>query len=96
MALERSARQSVPNNNLFRFPRKKTDRHFREWTMARTDFGSLPRENPCAQCGEPIGVPEWIESEASRTRYLWHCLACDYRFEAVAIFEDADQDALAA
>ena len=29
--------------------------------MARTDFGSLPRQNPCAQCGEPIGVPEWIE-----------------------------------
>jgi hypothetical protein len=64
--------------------------------MARTDFGSLPRQNPCAQCGEPIGIPEWIESEAGRTRYLWHCLVCDYRFEAVAIFEDADPDALAA
>ena len=64
--------------------------------MARMNFGALPRQNPCAQCGEPIGVPEWIESEAGRARYLWHCLSCDYRFEAVAIFEDADPDALAA
>ena len=64
--------------------------------MARSDFGAMPRQNPCAQCSEPISVPEWIESEAGRTRYLWHCLCCDYRFEAVAIFEDADPDALAA
>ena len=64
--------------------------------MARSDFGAMPRQNPCAQCGEPISVPEWIESEAGRTRYLWHCLGCDYRFEAIAIFEDADPGALAA
>ena len=64
--------------------------------MARINLGSLPRENPCAQCGQPIAVPEWIERELCRTSYLWHCLACDYRFEAVAIFEDADPDALAA
>ena len=64
--------------------------------MARLDFGALPRQNPCAQCGQPISVPEWIESEAGRTHYLWHCLVCDYRFEAVAIREDGDSDALAA
>ncbi len=64
--------------------------------MARSDFGSLPRQNPCAQCGEPISVPEWIEGDARSTRYLWHCLVCDYRFEAIAVFEEPDQDALAA
>ena len=60
--------------------------------MARLNLGSLPRENPCAQCGQPIPVPEWIEKEPGRTSYLWHCLACDYRFEAIAYFEDAEQD----
>jgi len=58
--------------------------------MARMNFGSLPRENPCAQCGQPISVPEWIEKQPGRTSYLWHCLACDYRFEAVAFFEDSE------
>ena len=60
--------------------------------MARLNLSFLPRENPCAQCGQPIAVPEWIEKETGRTSYLWHCLACDYRFEAIAYFEDADQD----
>ena len=60
--------------------------------MARLNLSFLPRENPCAQCGQPIAVPEWIEKEKGRTSYLWHCLACDYRFEAIAYFEDADQD----
>jgi hypothetical protein len=63
-----------------------------EGTMARSDFGSLPRQNPCAQCSEPISVPEWIEKEPGRTRYLWHCLACDYRFEAIAYHDDAEQE----
>jgi hypothetical protein len=79
----------VPNNDLFLFQEKRIGR----WIMARSDFGAMPRENPCAQCGQPIGVPEWIESEAGRTHYLWHCLVCDYRFEAVAILNDADPDA---
>jgi hypothetical protein len=66
--------------------------------MARINFGSQPRENPCAQCGQPISVPEWIETEPGRTLYLWRCLACDYRFEAVAYFENSepDDEALAA
>ncbi len=66
--------------------------------MARIDFGPLPRENPCAQCGKPIAVPEWIESGPGRMSYLWRCRACDYRFEAMAFFAYAepDQESLAA
>src|SRR5437773_1369401 len=47
--------------------------------MTRTDFGSLPRGNPCAQCGKPIAVPEWVEAESGRVSYLWRCQTCDYR-----------------
>jgi hypothetical protein len=65
-------------------------------TMARMNFGYLPKGNPCAQCGKPIATPEWIENGPRRTSYLWHCFACDYRFEAVAFFEDEDSQALAA
>jgi ribosomal protein L37AE/L43A len=65
--------------------------------MAKMDFFSLPRKNPCAQCGEPIAAPEWVEAEPGRTFYLWRCRACDYRFEAVAYFDgQPDEDALAA
>lgn len=60
--------------------------------MARMNFGSSPRGNPCCQCGQLISVPEWIETQPGRTCYLWHCLACDYRFEAVAYFEDSETD----
>jgi hypothetical protein len=73
--------------------RNKKGRH----AMARIDFSSLPRENPCAQCGKLIAIPEWIEAEVGRTFYLWRCQACDYRFEAVAYFDSrSDQEALAA
>jgi hypothetical protein len=66
--------------------------------MARIDFGYLPQENPCAQCGKPISAPEWVEDGPRRTSYLWHCQACGYRFEAVAFFDDSqpDREALAA
>jgi hypothetical protein len=60
--------------------------------MSSMDPGSLPLGNPCAQCGKPIATPEWIEDGPRRTAYLWHCWACDYRFEAVAFFDDAQQD----
>jgi C4-type Zn-finger protein len=60
--------------------------------MARINFGCQPHENPCAQCGRPIAVPEWIENGPRRTSYLWHCLACDYRFEAVAFFDEQEPD----
>ena len=56
----------------------------------------LPRENPCAQCGKPIERPDWIESSPGRTSFLWFCRACNYRFEAVAVYDEADPDAIAA
>jgi len=56
--------------------------------MARSDSGYLPRENPCAQCGKPIAVPDWIERAPGRTSYLWTCRACGYRFEAIAVYDE--------
>ena len=56
--------------------------------MARNDLGYLPHENPCAQCGKPIAAPDWVEADAHRTAYLWHCRACGYRYEAVAFFAE--------
>jgi hypothetical protein len=43
-------------------------------------------------------LPEWVEERRGRTAYLWHCYACDYRFQAVAIFDTAayEDEALAA
>ncbi|MGA8903206.1 hypothetical protein [Bradyrhizobium sp.] len=66
--------------------------------MAGMRFRSLPRKNPCAQCGRSIELPEWVETEPGRTFYLWRCMACDYRFESVAYFEqvEADNEAIAA
>jgi hypothetical protein len=49
----------------------------------------VPRRNPCAQCGTPIAQPDWIEPGVGRVSYLWTCRACNYRFEAVAIYEIA-------
>jgi ribosomal protein L37AE/L43A len=66
--------------------------------MATANFGTLPHDNPCAQCGKPIAVPVWVESGPRRISYLWQCRACDYRFEAVAFFDEpqSDREALAA
>jgi hypothetical protein len=41
-------------------------------------------------------MPEWIETSPGHTAYLWHCYACDYRFEAVAYFDESDSEPLAA
>ena len=64
--------------------------------LARAEFKDLPRGNPCAQCGRPISMPEWIESNPQSTAYLWHCHACDFRFEAVAYFDEAGEESIAA
>jgi hypothetical protein len=58
----------------------------------------MPRQNPCAQCGEPIATPDWVEPGTNRVAFLWYCQACDYRFEAVAFFDDRklDREPLAA
>jgi ribosomal protein L37AE/L43A len=56
----------------------------------------IPRENPCAQCGEPIASPEWFETGPHRISYLWRCQACGYQFEAVAFFAEPEPQQLAA
>lgn len=61
--------------------------------MTRVDLGRQPRGNPCAQCGEPIAFPDWVEQGASRVTYLWTCRACDYRFEATAVFDGGKAEA---
>jgi hypothetical protein len=67
-----------------------------ESTMARADTIRLPRQNPCAQCGKPIAMPEWVEASEGRTCYLWHCWACDYRFEAIAFEPEVVREPIAA
>ena len=66
--------------------------------MTLSGTGDSPRHNPCAQCGQPIETPEWVEPGPSRVAYVWHCRSCDYRFEAIAFFDTRrpDQEPLAA
>ena len=64
----------------------------RECAMDRTGLTYLPKQNPCAQCGKPIAMPEWVESGEGRTCYLWHCWACDYQFEAIAFFDEREAE----
>ena len=63
-------------------------------TLARpgTRLTDLPHNNPCAQCGRLIAFPDWVETSAGRVAYLWQCRACDYRFEAVAIFDEREME----
>ena len=64
--------------------------------MTGSDSSYLPHQNPCAQCGKPIARPDWIESSHGRTSFLWFCRACDYRFEAIAIYHEAHPDRIGA
>jgi hypothetical protein len=66
--------------------------------MTPTRLTELPRQNPCAQCGQPIPLPTWAEHSPGRHAYLWHCHACDYQFEAVAFFKisESAENAIAA
>jgi hypothetical protein len=42
----------------------------------------------CAQCGEPLFVPEWSEHlDERRVRHLWECEACGYAFETTFSYE---------
>ena len=47
---------------------------------------------------EPIAAPEWVEESSSSAAFLWHCWACGYKFESVAVFraEEAISARLAA
>jgi hypothetical protein len=56
--------------------------------LVKAHIGDIPRQNPCAQCGTPIPKPDWIEAGEGRISYLWNCHACNYRFEAIAIFDE--------
>jgi hypothetical protein len=69
--------------------KESTNQDVRECVMSRSGLSSLPRQNPCAQCGKPIAMPEWVETNEGRACYLWHCWACDYRFEAIAFFDES-------
>ena len=90
--VQNGSRQDEPSNpaaflsNSLPSEKSKWGKH----VMARTDFGYLPQGNPCAQCGKPIAGPEWIEQGPRRISYLWYCRACDYRFEAVAFFDESN------
>jgi hypothetical protein len=94
--------RNLPNDSLrdpsvsLSNPFQKTNVQKGRCAMARLNFIDSPRRNPCAQCGRPISMPEWIEDGPQRTAYLWHCHACDYRFEAVAYFDDAEEESIAA
>ena len=65
-----SLSNSVHYNNL---PQVTKTTKTREMRHGPKDFGYLPRENPCAQCGKPIAAPDWIEDGPHRISYLWHC-----------------------
>jgi len=46
--------------------------------------------NECAQCGEPIFMPEWSEwLNPACARHLWRCDACGYSFETTVRFAAA-------
>lgn len=44
----------------------------------------------CAQCGEPLFMPEWSELvDERRVRHLWQCDSCGYSFETTVSFAEA-------
>ncbi|WP_315755345.1 MULTISPECIES: hypothetical protein [unclassified Bradyrhizobium] len=74
---------------------KATGIQFRDFdtTQSAVRVLDLPRNNPCAQCFEPIALPSWVEKDGQRTAYLWHCRLCDYRYETIAFYAEAvDED----
>jgi hypothetical protein len=45
--------------------------------------------NTCAQCYEPLFLPEWSEHlDSRRVRHLWECEACGYKFETMVYFPE--------
>ena len=49
---------------------------------------TAPRNNPCAQCGQPIAQPVWSEPVGCRVYYDWICETCDYEFTTIAIYAE--------
>ncbi|HEX5211310.1 MAG TPA: hypothetical protein VFW22_06205 [Pseudolabrys sp.] len=47
-------------------------------------------QTACAQCAEPLFMPEWSELMDERhVRHLWQCEACGYAFETTVFFAEA-------
>lgn len=63
--------------------------------MLAAGSDDLPHQNPCAQCGRLIAAPVWFEKEPCRTSYLWRCVRCGYKFEAIAFFKQANHESRA-
>ena len=57
-----------------------------------------PVKIPAPNAARRYAAPDWTENGPRRISYLWHCQACDYKFEAVAFYDasHSDQQALAA
>ena len=55
--------------------------------MRRKHFNGGKPLIECAQCGEPLYMPEWSECmDRERVRHLWACDACGYAFETIVRF----------
>lgn len=58
--------------------------------VRKTGFRRARPMTECAQCGEPIYVPEWSEYlDSTKLRHLWQCEACGYSFETTVHFAAA-------
>ena len=64
--------------------------------MARLDSGYLPRQNLCRSAAKPIARPDWIESDAGRTSFLWYCRAATTASRRSRFYEQSHPDSLAA
>ncbi|MBI1202811.1 MAG: hypothetical protein GC182_09900 [Rhodopseudomonas sp.] len=52
--------------------------------------GQMRQTNCCAQCHEPLILPEWTEwLDVGRARHLWQCEVCGYAFETTVHFAAA-------
>jgi ribosomal protein L37AE/L43A len=70
-------------------PRSKATRGPATFTIART-VSQMRQAHCCAQCHEPIVLPEWSEwLDAGSIRHVWQCDACGYTFETMVHFAAA-------
>jgi uncharacterized Zn finger protein len=64
--------------------------------VARTETSGAKPLIECAQCGEPLYMPEWSECmDRDRIRHLWACDSCGYAFETIVRFATESQTAAA-
>ena len=49
---------------------------------------AVPHDNPCAQCGHPIGRPVWTEVADREVHFVWVCENCDYEFTQIATYRE--------